>query len=107
MGLTPDLKCGILYTVIDDSNQTKERMMNVKYSNKVVVKKAFEIPAGEFNLQMEPIKFSVGNVLWKYNGKYNKRCPALVKGGLEWAASWCESGYVIPMEYLEIVSELS
>jgi hypothetical protein len=56
---------------------------------------------------MSPIKFSVGTVLWKYNGKYNKRCPALVKGGLEWAASWCEKGYVIPMEYLEIVSELS
>lgn len=86
---------------------TKERTMNVKYSNKVVVKKAFEIPAGEFLYQMQPIKFSVGVVLWKYNGKYNKRCPALVKGGLEWAASWCESGYVIPMEYLEIVSELS
>jgi hypothetical protein len=81
--------------------------MNVKYSNKVVVKKAFEIPVGEFLYQMQPIPFSVGNVLWKYNGKYNKRCPALVKGGFEWAASWCESGYVIPMEYLEIVSELS
>ena len=81
--------------------------MNVKYSNKVVVKKAFEIPVGEFQYQMSPIKFSVGFVLWKYNGKYNKRCPALVKGGFEWAASWCESGYVIPMEYLEIVSELS
>ena len=81
--------------------------MNVKYSNKVVVKQAFEIAAGEFNNQMSAVKFSVGNVLWKYNGKYNKRCPALVKGGLEWAASWCESGYVIPMEYLEIVSELS
>jgi hypothetical protein len=85
----------------------KERIMNVKYSNKVVVKKAFEIPAREFNLQMDSIKFNVGVVLWKYNGKYNKRCPALVKGGLEWGASWCESGYVIPMEYLEIVSELS
>ncbi len=82
-------------------------MMNVKYSNKVVVKKAFEIPAREFNLQMEPIKFSVGNVLWKYSGKYNKRCPFFVKGGMEWGATWCESGYVIPMEYLEIVSELS
>jgi len=81
--------------------------MNVKYSNKVVVKKAFEIPAGEFNLQMEPIPFRVGNVLWKYSGKYNKRCPFFVKGGMEWGASWCESGYVIPMEYLEIVSELS
>ena len=25
MGLTPNLKCGILYVVIDDSNQAKER----------------------------------------------------------------------------------
>lgn len=81
--------------------------MNVKYSNKVVVKQAFEIPAGEFNHQLEPIQFKVGAVLWKYNGKYNKSCPEMVKGGMEWGASWCERGYVIPMEYLEFVSEVA
>jgi hypothetical protein len=85
----------------------KERIMNVKYSNKVVVKQAFEIAAGEFNYQVEPIAFRVGQVLWKYNGKYNKQCPELSKNGLEWGSSWCEKGYMIPMEYLEIVSELS
>ena len=81
--------------------------MNVKYSNKVVVKQAFEIPAGEFDHQVKPIAFRAGQVLWKYNGKYNKQCPELSKNGLEWGSSWCEKGYMIPMKYLEIFSELS
>ena len=80
--------------------------MNVKYANKVVLNGNYSIPAGEFNHQVEPIHLKAGMILWKYCGKYNKQCPDLVKGGLEWGASWCEKGYVIPMEYLEFVSEL-
>lgn len=80
--------------------------MNVKYANKVILKQAYQIPAGEFNHQVEPIQLKAGQILWKYCGKYNKQCPELRKAGLEWGSSWCEKGYVIPMEYLEIVSEL-
>ena len=56
--------------------------MNVKYANKVVVVKAYEVPAGEFNHQVKPIQFKAGQVLWKYNGKYNKRPAELSAKGL-------------------------
>ena len=79
--------------------------MNVKYANKVVVVKNFEVPAGEFNHQVKPIEFKAGQVLWKYNGKYNKRPAELSAKGFEWGASWCEAGYVIPAEFVEFVSE--
>lgn len=82
--------------------------MNVKYANKVVVVKEFEIPAGEFDYQVKPIKFSVGSVLWKYNGKYNKVSSDYSEAGFVWNSQdrW-NGGYLIPSEFVEFLSEKS
>ena len=80
--------------------------MNVKYANKIVIVKEFSIPAGEFIGQMSPIEFSVGQVLWKYNGKYNKVSSDYSESGYVWNSSdrW-NGGYLIPSEYVKFISE--
>ena len=80
--------------------------MNAKYSNQIVVVKDYEIPAGEFDGQVSPIKMSAGRILWKYNGKYNKISSDYSEKGYVWNSEdrW-NGGHLIPKEYVEFVSK--
>lgn len=79
--------------------------MNAKYANKIVMVKDYEIPAGEFDGQVSPIKMNAGRVLWKYNGKYNMISRDYSAEGYVWNAEdrW-NGGHLIPAEYVEFVS---